>query len=126
MRFDSVQAAEHWIFQSGRPAAYTYFSAGAVLVGFENPPDRARAVTFPGADALVGVVPISFVLANSAIDRILLLGGGPVSGEQELETRDFVRPQWMDGTLTLLVQPARDGRLVPFESPHPTPCCADH
>jgi len=26
MRFDSVQAAEHWIFQSGRPAAYTYFS----------------------------------------------------------------------------------------------------
>lgn len=41
-------------------------------------------------------------------------------------TRDFVRPQWIGEALTLLVQPARDGRVVPFEGPNPTPCCADH
>lgn len=127
MRFDTVQAAEHWIFQSGRPTAYTRFANGAVEVGFEDPPERARAVVFPGAEALTGVVTVADVLAKSAIERVLLLGGGGTPpADQEIDTRDFVRPLWMDGALTLVVQPASESRLVPFESPSPTPCCADH
>ena len=125
-RFDTVQAAEHWIFQSGRPTAYTCFSGGGVQVGFEDPPERARAVVFPGVEALVGILTVDEVLAQSAIERVTLLGGGTPPPDQPVDTRDFVRPLWMDGTWTLVVQPAEGGRLVPFESPNPTPCCADH
>jgi hypothetical protein len=89
--------------------------------------EGGRAVVFPGAESLTGIRTIGEVLANSAIERVVVLGGGgEPPAEQELDTRDFVRPQWMDGRLTLVTQPARDGRLVPFESPTPTPCCADH
>ena len=127
MRFDDVPAAEHWIFQAGLPAAYTAFVDGRVQVFTADPPDGARAVVFPGAEELTGVLPIHAVLAKSAIERVVLLGGGgEPPGEQDLDTRDFVRPRMMGGTLTLVVQPARDGRLVPFEHPSPRPCCADH
>jgi hypothetical protein len=44
----------------------------------------------------------------------------------EILTRDFVRPQWLDGRLTLITTPAAGDRIAPFEVPNPTPCCADH
>jgi len=126
MVFDDVRAADHWILRCGRSPAYTTFVDGHVEVVFDEPPEGARAVTFPGNERLVGTLPIASVLAGSAIDRVTVLGGGAPEGTQKLDTRDFVRPQWIDGALTLVVQPARDGRLVPFEVPDPTPCCADH
>jgi hypothetical protein len=43
-----------------------------------------------------------------------------------VETDDFVRPQWVDGVLTLVATPAPGGRIAPFEVADPTPCCADH
>jgi hypothetical protein len=97
-----------------------------VVVTFEDPPQGARAVVYPGVERLTGTVTVGYVLANSAIDRVVVLGGGAADPGQELETRDYVRPLWRDGGLTLVTQPARDGRLVPFEAPDPTPCCADH
>jgi hypothetical protein len=98
---------------------------GAAQVLLER--EGGRAVVFPGVESLTGIRTIGEVLASSAIERVVVLGGGgEPPAKQELDTRDFVRPQWMDGRLTLVAQPARDGRLVPFESPTPTPCCADH
>ncbi|MEJ3746598.1 hypothetical protein WEI85_28060 [Actinomycetes bacterium KLBMP 9797] len=85
-----------------------------------------RAVRFRGVPTLTGTVTVEHVLAHTAIERVVVLGGRDASPDELLDTRDFVRPQWIDGTLTLVVMPAAGGRLVPFEVPDPTPCCADH
>jgi hypothetical protein len=78
-------------------------------------------------ERLVGRLTVGDMLAWSAIERISVLGGGPAPDPAvELDTRDFVRPQWMDGRLTLMALPAPGGRLAPFELPNPIPCCADH
>jgi hypothetical protein len=87
-----------------------------------------RAVVFPGVRRLVGALTVEQVLAASAIERVTVLGAaepGPAP-ETLVETRDFVRPQWLDGRLTLVTMPAAGGRVAPFEVPNPTPCCADH
>ena len=86
-----------------------------------------RAVRFPGAERLVGVVSVAELLAHSAISRVKVLGGvAQPEPETLVDTRDFVRPQWMDGRLTLVTMPTPDGHIAPFEVPNPTPCCADH
>lgn len=86
-----------------------------------------RAVLFPGVAALTGTVTIAELLDASAIERVTVLGGGVAEPDQQVLTRDFVRPQWMDGLLTLVTSPAPGGRLAPFEVPDPTPCCGgDH
>jgi hypothetical protein len=85
-----------------------------------------RAVRYPGVDRLVGVVTVAEILGGADIEEIAVLGGGTVGPDDEIVTRDFVRPQWVDGVLTLLVQPTAGGRYVPFEVADPTPCCAAH
>ncbi|MFC6017718.1 hypothetical protein ACFP2T_16065 [Plantactinospora solaniradicis] len=104
--------------------------------GYRDAADRAaaehtarrsgRAVFFPGAERLVGTLTVNEVLAVSAIERVVQLGGLPVAPETLVDTRDFVRPQWRDGQLTLVTMPVAGGRLAPFEVPDPTPCCTDH
>lgn len=85
-----------------------------------------RAVAFRGLDALCGLMPVKAVLACSVIDRVHVLAGGHAEPDTMLNTRNFLRPRWRDGELVLDTQPAAGGTLVPFESPFPTPCCADH
>jgi hypothetical protein len=86
-----------------------------------------RAVLFPGADRLVGELTVAQVLAHSAIDRVRVLGGvAQPDADTLVLTRDFVRPQWLDGVLTLVATQAPNGRIAPFEVPNPTPCCAAH
>jgi hypothetical protein len=85
-----------------------------------------RAVLFRGVGFLLGTVTVADVLAHTAIGRVTILGGGAADPDRPLVTRDFVRPQWTNGVLTLVTMPAIDGQLVPFEVPDPTPCCADH
>ncbi|MCW2540163.1 MAG: hypothetical protein JWN95_1888 [Frankiales bacterium] len=85
-----------------------------------------RAVRFPGREALTGSLPIAAVLADSAIDRMTLLGGGTIAPDWQLTTRDFVRPRWQQGDLVLAVMPAGSGTVAPFEVPNPTPCCGGH
>lgn len=86
-----------------------------------------RAVVYPGASALTGTTTVAELIAGSAISRVTVLGapGTPDPGTR-MVTRDHVRPQWQQGELLLAATPARGGVLVPFESPDPTPCCADH
>jgi hypothetical protein len=86
-----------------------------------------RAVIYPGVETLTGQVTVTDLLTRTAISRIHLIGGtGDPLPQTLIDTRSFVRPQWMDGQLTLVATPAPDGRIAPFEVPNPTPCCADH
>lgn len=85
-----------------------------------------RAVRYPGVDRLVGTLSVADLLARSAIERVRLLSGPDPAPQTPVRTRDFVRPHWVDGQLTLTLAPVAGGGLAPFEVPHPTPCCADH
>ena len=85
-----------------------------------------RAVIYPGVERLVGVLTVAEVLVVSAIERVQVLGGSAADPQTPVETDDFVRPQWVDGVLTLVATPAAGGRIAPFEVRDPTPCCADH
>ncbi|MGX9891503.1 hypothetical protein [Streptomyces sp. NPDC002276] len=88
-----------------------------------------RAVLFPGAEHLTGTIPLSDLLALTAIDRVTVVGA--TSGElpaptTPVHTQDHVRPEWREGELVLALVPAVGNTLAPFEVPNPTPCCADH
>ncbi|GGL17639.1 hypothetical protein [Mangrovihabitans endophyticus] len=98
----------------------------ARAAGLATADPRGRAVIFAGVDRLTGTLTVAEVLACSAIDGVEILGGGAASPDTEVDTHDFVRPQWRDGRLILTVTPAAGGRVVPFESRHPTPCCPAH
>ncbi len=102
-------------------AAGAAFTAGELAAR-----STGRAVVFPGVDALVGTLTVREVLARSAVDEIVVVGGPPATLDDAVDTRDFVRPEWRDGRLVLAVTPAGGGVLAPFEVPNPTACCADH
>ena len=85
-----------------------------------------RLVRYPGADALVGTLTVQQLLDRSDVDRVRVLAAGDAGSDVDVVTRSHVRPVWADGELVLLTQPAAGGTLVPFESPAPTVCCADH
>lgn len=85
-----------------------------------------RAVHYPGVEALVGTLTAQELVERSAVDRVRVLTAGDAPPDARIVTRGHVRPTWADGELVLLTQPAAGGTLVPFESPTPTPCCADH
>jgi hypothetical protein len=113
---------------TGLPAVTPELAEAAGFAADEHAARRSgRAVLFPGVDLLVGTITAGDLLASSAIERITVLGGEPDPPPETLiDTRDFVRPQWLDGKLTLVTAPAGPGHLSPFEVPNPTPCCADH
>ena len=81
-------------------------------------------MVYPGSDALVGTVTVADVLAT-AVDDVVLLGGGEVAPDARLVTRDFVRPRRAGGRWVLHVMPSVGGTLVPFEEPDPKRCCQD-
>jgi hypothetical protein len=85
-----------------------------------------RAVIYPGVDELVGALTVAELLERSAIDQVVVLGGAEPTPDTLVDTRDFVRPEWRAGRLTLVATPAPGGRIAPFEIPNPPQCCADH
>jgi hypothetical protein len=127
--FPDIAAAEHWIATSDLSAAactlLVYLPHPHVEV-VTAPREGARAVRYPGVDALTGSLTVAEVVTRSAIDRVEMLGSGPADPSLVLDTDDFVRPIWRDGSLVLTVMPATDGHVVPFETRNPTPCCAAH
>jgi hypothetical protein len=98
-------------------------AAGAAAAADERAAGIGRAVVYPGVGLLTGTRRVEEVLSESAIEEVVVMGGGVAS---VLHTRDFVRPEYENGRLVLLTQPARGGGVVPFEVRNPTPCCADH
>ncbi|MCT9005913.1 hypothetical protein [Streptomyces rhizosphaerihabitans] len=103
-------------------------AAGAAHAAAEHTArSGGRAVLYPGADALTGVLTVARLLEVSAVEQVAVLGSPEgTDPERQLVTRDHVRPQWSEGRLVLAAMPAAGGTLVPFEVPDPTPCCADH
>jgi hypothetical protein len=85
-----------------------------------------RAVLYPGVDALVGTVSVGHVLTRSVIERVTVLGGPPPGIDVLIDTRDFVRPQWTNGQLTLIATPGSAGHIAPFEFPNPKACGGGH
>ncbi|MFE2538156.1 hypothetical protein, partial [Streptomyces sp. NPDC059371] len=56
-----------------------------------------RAVLYPGAGAVTGVLTVGRLLEVSAVDRVTVLGSPEgAAPEAELVTRDHVRPEWRD------------------------------
>ena len=106
---------------AGRPEAVAASPEAVAAHGVTG-----RAVLYPGVQLLVGTLSVGEVLELSAIDRVEVLGGGDADPATLIDTGDFVRPQWRAGALILTTTPAAGGRLVPFESRNPTPCCAAH
>lgn len=98
--------------------------AGAAAAVADLLGGRGRAVVFPGVEALVGELPVEEVVARSAIDAVVSLGG-PVGPGTALVTRDFVRPRLQRGRWVLTVQPYAGGAVVPFEDPVPHRCGCD-
>ena len=82
-----------------------------------------RLVHFPGEDVLTGRLTVADVLAGSAVDEVVVVGGSPSSHATVVDTLGFVRPQLAGGRVRLLVQPAAGGVVVPFEREHPHRCC---
>jgi hypothetical protein len=128
--FPDTATAEHWLASlSPAPAlACTHLVSSphphvVLSLAFTG---SGRAVLYPGVELLVGTLSVAEVLELSAIDRVEVLGSGPADPATLIDTGDFVRPQWRDGVLTLTTTPAVGGRLVPFETRNPTPCCAAH
>lgn len=106
--------------QAGSPAAVDAAAA-------HEQRRSGRAVRYPGIDELTGTVTVAYLLSRSAIEEVRVLGGGGEPSPRTLvDTRDFVRPQWLDGHLVLIATQAAEGRIAPFEVPNPTPCCSDH
>ena len=89
--------------------------------------NSGRLFRFGGSSLLHGRMPVARLLEVSAVDEVRLVGSpGPVDGDTVVDTHDFVRPTMHDGVVRLVLRPAVDEMLVPFEQPNPTPCCADH
>jgi hypothetical protein len=101
-------------------------SAAAVAAVAHREHRSGRAVRYPGQERLNGVLTAAEIVERSAIERVVAVLAPPVEAAAAVDTRGFVRPEWLDGLLTLRVATAPGGRLAPFEVPNPTPCCADH
>ncbi|MFD3585492.1 hypothetical protein, partial [Streptomyces sp. NPDC058683] len=92
------------------------------------PRNSGRAVVYPGVEHLTGTVTVADVLDRTAIERLVVMGApaDELPRTAQVLTQDHVRPEWRDGSLTLVLVPAAGGLLAPFEVPNPTPCCVDH
>ena len=151
---ETVQDAEHWLRDTAAglgpdTVACTHFIAGRValsLTAARDWPDpldaqvaaraaelhaaRAggRAFRYPGHQDLTGTLSVADLITASAIDEVRVLGASSPEPDPStlVDTRDFVRPQYVEGRLVLMTTPAPDGRIAPFEVPNPTPCCAFH
>ncbi len=97
------------------------------LLGLHRDRRAGRLFRFPGVDALTGVLSVGALVADSGIDDVVMVGHRePLDADALVDTQDFVRPLFVQGRTVLVVRPAQDGLVVPFEQPDPTPCCADH
>jgi hypothetical protein len=81
-----------------------------------------RCVRFPGQAGVQGRVRAGDLVAGTAIDEVVGLGG-PVAADAVVDTAGFLRPTWARGRLTLLVEQAAGGVFQPFEVEFPHECC---
>lgn len=113
-------------WQDGRRGPAALADGAAVALAEHEARSGGRAVIYPGVETLTGSVPVWKVLAASAIDEVVVIGGPPCAPDTVVHTRDFVRPEWRLGKLVLATTPAAQGGIAPFEIPNPGGCYCDH
>lgn len=74
-----------------------------------------RCVYFPGVESLIGTMTAGQIIAESAIDVVVEVGGTVLEPDAEIVTGGHVRPRWEFGALTLHVQHEGQGLHLPFE-----------
>jgi hypothetical protein len=133
----STRDAEHGYWEardligSCYPFVGTSFEGAerVMVCGADDPrelPDLTRLFVFPGQAGLRSTLTIGELLLTTGIDEVCGLAGTAPGLDDVLDTQDFVRPRRQDGRLVLTVRAAEGDRYVPFEQPHPTPCCGNH
>ena len=88
--------------------------------------EGARLFRFPGSDRLPDELTVATLIATTAVDEVVALGGTAVPAHQVIRTQGFLRPVMTGGLVRLQVRPGEGATLLGFEQPHPTPCCAAH
>lgn len=92
------------------PPSWLVGSAAAALQLRER--RAGRAVVFAGQQRLVGIIEADQVTALSAVTRLVGVADTPTTGVL-LDTRDFVRPEIVEGELLLRVRPfGADGTVA--------------
>ena len=81
-----------------------------------------RCVRFPGQAEVSGKLSTADLVTATAIDELVGVGVA-VTPDHLVDTRDFLRPTWSGGRLTLVVEQAAGGVLKPFEVGSPHECC---
>lgn len=114
-------AAEPVVAGPSRLVRGAYVAAVEAALG-----TAGRLVSFPGQDQAKGVLTAADLRERCGIDEIEALGGLHVADDDLIDTLDFIRPIRRAGRIVLLVQPAANGVLIPFEVEHQQKCCADH
>jgi hypothetical protein len=100
---------------------------GARLAAAEGSRRTAgRLFRFPGQPAARGRLTARALRDHAGIDVIEGIGGTPVHDDSVIETLNFIRPIWRSTQSVLLVQPAANDVLVPFELEHQQKCCTNH
>lgn len=84
---------------------------------------EGRAIRFRGQDELTGERSVKEILDRSEIDRVETVASGTLESGT-VETRDYLRPVYVDGSLVLYVTPLGAGRFRPSESATTYRCCA--
>jgi hypothetical protein len=84
-----------------------------------------RCIRFPGQSGLTGVHTIAEITATSAIDEVVAVGT-TATPDMFVDTRGFLRPEYHNGQLVLLVEPAAGGMHRPIEIEQPHQCCGGH
>jgi hypothetical protein len=88
-----------------------------------DPPVGGRCARFPGQSILTGVHHVAEIVEATAIDEVVGIGAA-VTPDTRVDTGGFVRPEYRDGLLVLLVEPAAGGVFQPAEVEQPHECCA--
>ncbi|GAB3403987.1 hypothetical protein [Flindersiella endophytica] len=104
----------------------TLADGAAAALAEQEARSGGRAVIYPGVETLTGSLPVWKLLAASAIEEVMVVGGPPCAPDTVVHTRDFVRPAWRLGKLVLATTPAADGGIAPFEIPNPGGCYCEH
>ena len=106
------------------PHEHEHLTATAAVAAHDHAQRRSgRAVVYPGVAGLTGTLRVEDIVLTSAIERVAIFDGSPLGStdaplDAKVTTRDYVRPHWSCGLLTLVVIPTPGGDLVPFEAPH--------
>ena len=87
--------------------------------------EGARVFALPGLEGPPRRLTVAELVRDTDIDAVEGLAGISVTADSVVDTQGFLRPTVERGRIVLRVRPGVHA-LIPFEQPHPTPCCADH